>query len=273
MNTYSVSRLALALAFGVTLSACSSTPADQKPSTQTAPGNTARPILSADEAKNFTQAAYFQSLTPNAAAWTPSAISLPAQPDFIVGPAGAQGVTHTTIQAAVDAAIARHSARRLFIAVMPGEYAGTVYVPAAPGALTIYGTGENPADVKISEAIDSEMDRNSWRHLVNPGGKYMPGKPAWYMFDSCQSKSAATVGVMCSAVFWSQNNGLQLQNLTIANNLGDSVDAGTHQAVALRSDGDQVQINKVNILGRQNTFFVTNSGVQNRLQDNRQTRT
>ena len=78
---------------------------------------------------------------------------------------------------------------------------------------------------------------------------------------------------MCSAVFWSQNNGLQLQNLTIANNLGDSVDAGTHQAVALRSDGDQVQIDKVNILGRQNTFFVTNSGVQNRLQDNRQTRT
>ncbi len=159
----------------------------------------------------------------------------------------------------MDAAIARHSNRRLYIAIMPGEYPGTVYVPAAPGALTLYGTGDKPIDVKISEAIDSEMDRNTWRRLVNPGGKYMPGKPAWYMFDSCQSKSAATVGVMCSAVFWSQNNGLQLQNLTIANNLGDSVDAGTHQAVALRSDGDQVQINKVNILGRQNTFFVTNT--------------
>ena len=156
---------------------------------------------------------------------------------------------------------------------MPGEYTGTVYVPAAPGALTLYGTGEKPLDVKISQAIDSEMDVNTWRHLVNPAGKYMPGKPAWYMFDSCQSKRAATVGVMCSAVFWSQNNGLQLQNLTIANNLGDSVDAGTHQAVALRSDGDQVQINNVNILGRQNTFFVTNSGVQNRLQNDRQTRT
>ncbi len=96
-------------------------------------------------------------------------------------------------------------------AIMPGEYPGTVYVPAAPGALTLYGTGDKPIDVKISEAIDSEMDRNTWRRLVNPGGKYMPGKPAWYMFDSCQSKSAATVGVMCSAVFWSQNNGLQLQ--------------------------------------------------------------
>ena len=55
MNTYSVSRLALA--FGVTLSACSSTPADQQPSTQTAPGTTARPILNAEEAKNFTPAA------------------------------------------------------------------------------------------------------------------------------------------------------------------------------------------------------------------------
>lgn len=273
MNTFSVSRLTLALAFGVTLSACSSTPADQQPSTQTAPGTVSRPVLTADEAKNFTPASYFQSLDPNAAAWTPAAIRIPSQPDFVVGPAGAQGVTHTTIQAAVDAAIARHSDRRQFIAIMPGEYTGTVYVPAAPGALTLYGTGEKPLDVKISQAIDSEMDVNTWRHLVNPAGKYMPGKPAWYMFDSCQSKRAATVGVMCSAVFWSQNNGLQLQNLTIANNLGDSVDAGTHQAVALRSDGDQVQINNVNILGRQNTFFVTNSGVQNRLQNDRQTRT
>ena len=273
MNTFSVSRLTLALAFGVTLSACSSTPADQQPSTQTAPCTVSRPVLTADEAKNFTPASYFQSLDPNAAAWTPAAISIPSQPDFVVGPAGAQGVTHTTIQAAVDAAIARHSDRRQFIAIMPGEYTGTVYVPAAPGALTLYGTGEKPLDVKISQAIDSEMDVNTWRHLVNPAGKYMPGKPAWYMFDSCQSKRAATVGVMCSAVFWSQNNGLQLQNLTIANNLGDSVDAGTHQAVALRSDGDQVQINNVNILGRQNTFFVTNSGVQNRLQNDRQTRT
>lgn len=59
---------------------------------------------------------------------------------------------------------------------MPGEYAGTVYVPAAPGALTLYGTGEKPIDVKISAAIDSEMDPVSWRHQVNPGGKYMPGK-------------------------------------------------------------------------------------------------
>ena len=273
MNISRISRLALALAFGVTLSACSSTPPDQQPSEQVAPGTASRPILSADEAKNFTPAHYFASMDPNAAPWSPSPIRLPAQPDFVVGPAGTQGVTHTSIQAAVDAAITKHSASRQYIAVMPGEYEGTVYVPAAPGSITIYGTGEKAIDVKIGLAIDSEIDSNTWRHLVNPAGKYMPGKPAWYMYDNCQRKRSATVGMMCSAVFWSQNNGLQLQNLTIQNTLGDSVDAGTHQAVALRNDGDRVQLNNVNILGRQNTFFVTNSGIQNAMQNNRLTRT
>jgi len=273
LNISRISRLALALAFGVTLSACSSTPPDQLPSEQAAPGTASRPILSADEAKNFQQARYFTAMDPNAAPWSPYAIRLPAQPNFVVGPAGTQGVTHTTIQAAVDAAIAKHSSSRQYIAILPGEYEGTVYVPAAPGSVTLYGTGEKPIDVKIGLAIDSEIDTTTWRRLVNPGGKYMPGKPAWYMFDRCQSKQSTTIGVMCSAVFWSQNNGLQLQNLTIENNLGDSVDAGNHQAVALRSDGDQVQIDKVNILGRQNTFFVTNSGVENTLKNNRITRT
>ncbi|WP_370635150.1 putative acyl-CoA thioester hydrolase [Leclercia sp. Marseille-Q4284] len=273
LNISRISRLALALAFGVTLSACSSTPPDQLPSEQAAPGTASRPILSAEEAKNFQQARYFTAMDPNATPWSPYAIRLPAQPNFVVGPAGTQGVTHTTIQAAVDAAIAKHSSSRQYIAILPGEYEGTVYVPAAPGSVTLYGTGEKPIDVKIGLAIDSEIDTATWRRLVNPGGKYMPGKPAWYMFDRCQSKHSATVGVMCSAVFWSQNNGLQLQNLTIENNLGDSVDAGNHQAVALRSDGDQVQIDKVNILGRQNTFFVTNSGVENTLKSNRITRT
>ncbi len=64
MNTFSVSRLALALAFGVTLTACSSTPPDQRPSDQTAHGTSSRPILSAKEAQNFDAQHYFASLTP-----------------------------------------------------------------------------------------------------------------------------------------------------------------------------------------------------------------
>lgn len=52
----------------------------------------------------------------------------------------------------------------------------------------------------------------------------MPGKPAWYMFVRLPlAKSAATIGVMCvfPQSFWSQNNGLQMQIPTIANNLCD----------------------------------------------------
>lgn len=168
MNTFSVSRLALALAFGVTLTACSSTPPDQRPSDQTAPGTSSRPILSAKEAQNFDAQHYFASLTPGAAAWNPSPITLPAQPDFVVGPAGTQGVTHTTIQAAVDAAIIKRTNKRQYIAVMPGEYQGTVYVPAAPGGITLYGTGEKPIDVKIGLSLDGGMSPADWRHDVNP---------------------------------------------------------------------------------------------------------
>lgn len=273
MNTLSVTRRAAALAFAVALSACSSTPPEDRPSTQVAPGTQSRPILSADEAQNFVQARYFSSMNKDEAPWTPSSIRIPQQPDFVVGAAGGQGVTHTTIQAAVDAAIAKHSSTRQYIAVQPGEYPGTVYIPASSGSVTLYGTTENAADVKITMPLDSEIDVATWRRTVNPSGKYMPGKPAWYMFDSCQNRRSATVGIMCSAAVWSQNNGLQLQNLTIANTLGDSVDAGNHQAVALRTDGDKVQLNNVHLLGRQNTFFVTNSDVQNRLLDNRQPRT
>lgn len=273
MNTISVTRRAAVLAFAMALSACSSTPPEDRPSTQVAPGTQSRPVLTSDEAQNFVQARYFSSKNKDEAPWTPSSIRVPAQPDFVVGAAGGEGVTHTSIQAAVDAAIAKHSSSRMYIAIQPGEYAGTVYIPAASGSVTLYGTTDNASDVKITLPLDSEIDVNTWRRAVNPSGKYMPGKPAWYMFDSCQNKRNATVGIMCSAVVWSQNNGLQMQNLTIANTLGDSVDASNHQAVALRTDGDKVQLNNVHLLGRQNTFFVTNSDVQNRLLTDRLPRT
>lgn len=52
-------------------------------------------------------------------------------------------MTHTSIQAAVDAAIIKRTNKRQYIAIMPGEYQGTVYIPAATGSLTLYGTGEN----------------------------------------------------------------------------------------------------------------------------------
>lgn len=63
-----------------------------------------------------------------------------------------------------------------YIAILPGNC--TVYVPAASGSLTLYGTGEKATDVNIALPLDSEMDRNTWRRVANPSGKYMPGKSA-----------------------------------------------------------------------------------------------
>ncbi len=176
MNTLSVSRLALALAFGVTLSACSSTPPDQilpiKPRTAPPRAQFCRQM----KRKTSLRRAI---LPPDAEyrPWSPSPITLPAQPDFVVGPAGTPGVTHTSIQAAVDAAMVKRTNKRQYIAIMPGDYQGTVYVPAAPGSLTLYGTGEKPIDVKIGMAIDGEMSVADWRRAVNPGGKYMQVNP------------------------------------------------------------------------------------------------
>ncbi|MBV4412316.1 putative acyl-CoA thioester hydrolase [Enterobacteriaceae bacterium YMB-R22] len=272
MNTLSVSRLAITLLCSAALTACS-TSSPHSASDQLAPGTDARPVLYPREVENYSIQHWFSSLNPNEQPWRPAAIVLPQQPDFVVGPVNAQGVTHHTIQAAVDAAIIKHASQRQYIAILPGDYPGTVFIPAASGSITLYGVGEKPADVKIGLALEAGMDATAWRHTVNPSGKYMPGKPAWYMFDSCQNRRSASVGILCSAAVWSQNDGLQLQNLTIQNTLGDGAGAGDHPAVALRSDGDRVQINNVNLLGRQNTFFVTNSDIHNRKLTDRLTRT
>ncbi len=47
----------------------------------------------------------------------------------------------------------------------PSTFAG------GAGRPDLYGTGDKPIDVKISEAIDSEMDRNT-RSSGQSGGKY-----------------------------------------------------------------------------------------------------
>lgn len=49
----------------------------------------------------------------------------------------------------------------------------------------------------------------------------------------------------------------------MVNSLLDTVDSGTHQGVALRTDGDKVQLEQVRLIGRQDTFFVNTSDKKN----------
>jgi pectinesterase len=231
-----------------------------------APGTTARPILSAAEAAPFTEANYFAAsgayAAPVADPWRPAAI-LTRRPDFVVGQAvGVLGVTHTSLQAAVNAAFTAGGTARRYIGVLPGTYTGTVFVPAGGPPLTIFGVGR-PEDVRLEFRVDATLSPAAWAALVNPSGQYVDGDPAWRMFESCATRTSATVG-LCATVVWAQSTDFQLRGVTVTNTLLDSVDAGTHQGLAVRTDGDRTQVEFVRLIGRQDTFYA-NAGTAGRI--------
>src|SRR5690606_18929995 len=79
----------------------------------------------------------------------------------------------------------------------------------------------------------------------------------------CATKSSALIGTNCAAVVWSQSNDFQIARLSIVNSLLDTVDGGTHQGVALRTDGDRVQLDNVRLIGRQDTVYLNTSNREN----------
>jgi pectinesterase len=232
-------------------------PATDHPAMLAAPGTPARPVLSAAEASPFTERNYLgwsgSTTAPVPDPWHPGRI-VERRPDFVVGPAGGRGVTHTTVQTAVDAAFAAGGPDRRSIKVLPGTYAETVFIPAGSPPLTIVGAGR-PGDVRLEFALDSTASPATWAAQVNPSGQYVDGDPAWEMFRSCATRTSATVG-LCATVVWSQAPDLQLRGLTIVNTLLDTVDAGTHQALALRVDADRTQLELLRLISRQDTLHV-----------------
>jgi pectinesterase len=214
-----------------------------------APGTPARPILSPSEAAPFVAANYWRFAeayaSPKIDPWRPQPI-VTARPDLVVRPG-------ETVQAAVDAAYRMGGTTRRRIAIMPGTYTGTVFVPAGSPPLTIYGVGR-PEDVRLEFTVDATITPAAWAALVNPEGRYAAGDPAWPMFQSCATKTSATAG-LCATVVWTQSTDLQLKGLTITNTLLDTVDRGTHQALALRTDADRTQLDDLRLIGRQDTLL------------------
>lgn len=229
-------------------------------SRQVAPGTPQRPVFSADEAAAYTAEQYFAASGPYAAPvadpWKPRTIKVDeVTPDFVVGASvGAGGATHTTVQTAVNAAFVAGGTDRRYIKILPGTYQGTVFIPAGGPPLTLYGTGEH-TEVRLEARLDATWTPAAWAAAVNPSGQYQPGDPAWTMFNSCATKTTATVA-LCATVVWSEAVGLQLRGFTITNTLLDTVDKGTHQAVALRTDGDRTQVQQMRLVSRQDTFYV-----------------
>jgi pectinesterase len=237
----------------VTLAVLAGTPtmAGARPPTQIPPGTVTRPILSAAEAAPYVPADYFAQSglyeSPVADPWQPAPI-VTARPDFVVGPHG-----FGSVQEAVNAAFETGGSTRLFIGVRPGVYTGTVFIPAGTPPLTVYGLGR-ASDVRLEFTVDATITPAAWAALVNPDGRYAEGDPAWAMYQSCATKTSATAG-LCATVVWAQSTDLQLKGLTITNTLLDTVDGGTHQALALRTDADRTQLEGMRLISRQDTFY------------------
>lgn len=146
----------LALPRRVTLSACSSTPADQQPSTQTAPGTTA-PISTPKKRKTSRRRP------------VPVAGSQRRQPGRRLPSACRRSLTLSSALREPRRIQSGGGMRRQLPAlqhrrvIMPGEYPGTVRSGGAGRPAPGVWYWRLAIDVKISEAIDSEMDINAWR--------------------------------------------------------------------------------------------------------------
>ncbi|MEN3309249.1 MAG: pectinesterase [Micromonosporaceae bacterium] len=218
-------------------------------STQVPPGTAARPVLAAAEAAPYSPGSYLgwsgTYAAPTWDPWHPGRIRVAGiRPDYLVRQGG-------SVQAAVNAAVRAGGTRRRYVEVLPGTYPGTVFIPAGGPPLTLYsGRG---GEVRLEFTVDATITPAAWAALVNPSGQYAEGDPAWSMYQSCATKTSATVG-LCATVVWSQSPDLQLRGLTIVNTLLDTVDRGTHQALALRTDADRTQLESMRLIGRQDTF-------------------
>jgi pectinesterase len=214
-----------------------------------APGTPSRPVLSRAEAAPFVTANYWRFSGPYASPvidpWRPRPI-VTGRPDFVVRNGEA-------VQAAVNAAYRLGGTTRRRIAILPGTYTGTVFIPAGSPPLTIYGVGR-PEDVRLEFTVDATISPAAWAALVNPDGRYAPGDPAWPMFESCATRTSVNAG-LCATVVWAQSTDLQIKGLTITNTLLDTVDRGTHQALALRTDADRTQLEDLRLIGRQDTLL------------------
>lgn len=268
MKISSLSQACAILSATLVLSACSHS--QQGVSTQIAPGTAALPVLSADEANNFTAKSYLAfggpSLQVQQQGWSPVLAKTDGiSTEFVVGPKkGVDGAAYTTVQQAVNAALSKHNhGEREYIKILPGTYSGAVYIPAGAPPISLFGTGDSADQVVLQQGLEAAVTPAAYRATLNPHGEFLPGDRAWYMFNQCGKQPTDSIGVSCSATLWSQAAGLQLQNLTISNSLQDSSDAASHPAAALRLDGDQSLLDNVHVLGRENTLLLTTSDIKN----------
>lgn len=195
-----------------------------------------RPVLTDNEAKYYAKPEYLQG-------WSPPTI-VTDRADYVVG-SGHYG----TIQAAVNAAIKAGGSTRKYIQIEAGAYREVVYIPSTSVPLTLYGAGNTRTTIVLG--LSANTDSSSYKSMV--GGLFSSGDPAYSMYTGCANKNGA-IGTSCSSVFWVRANQVQIVNLAIQNTATDG------QAVALQTNGDQIQVESVHLLGHQDTLCAGSGG-------------
>jgi pectinesterase len=206
-------------------------------------GTPGRPILTDVQAQNFTILAYLArtgSVTaPTVDNWDPTAgAGDPATftATYTVAATGGSG-THTTVQAAVTAAVSAGGTNRIFIRVMPGTYREVVCVPTNAPPITLYST-----------STDASQTTVVYNHLA--------GTTVDSVVNGCVSPSGSTYGTSGSATFAVWGSNFQAKNLTISNDGDESAISGSVQGVALVTRGDRLVFDNVRLLGNQDTLLV-----------------
>ncbi|MBL8360213.1 MAG: hypothetical protein JNN18_06955 [Rubrivivax sp.] len=201
-----------------------------------------RPQLSAEQAFQYTRAAVLGD-------WQPPLVPPAVEPELRVDPPRADGRSvFATIQAAVRRAaeLARERDARVVIGVAPGRYDEIVFVPATRAPITLQGLGAAPADVRLHAAAWSRMSGAEFaRRWALP-----PGSP----YADCAARPA--IGTDCTPVLWVRNAGFELRNVTVENRYDESAEGNLHQAVALATEADRVALDRVRLIGNQDTLYL-----------------
>ena len=162
----------------------------------------------------------------------------------------ATGGTHTTVQAALTAAVGVGGTARVYIKVEPGTYRETICHRMNTPPITLYGT----------DAATTIIVNNGYAGKVYTDPP--PSDPPW---NTCANSTPPTLGTGTygtsgSATVAIYARDFQAKNLTFSN---DYVEAGTSniQAVALMTQQDKQIYENVRVLGNQDSLYVKTGNV------------
>ena len=212
-------------------------------------GTATRPQFSATTAADFTVLKYFEKGStveaPIVDNWDPTAgvgDVTALTPTYTVA---ASGGTDTTIQSAIDKAVAAGGTTRIAIEVADGTYREVACVPSGAPPITLYSKNPDASATRIvfNNYNGKAKDANTPANPCNP------------------AIGSLTYGTSGSPTFAAYANGFQAKNLTFENDTDETGIAANVQAVALATQGDKQIYENVRLLGNQDTFYAKSGAV------------